>query len=481
MTPSQPSARARRFDYFVIFAEMRTGSNFLEANLNELPGVICHGEAFNPHFIGHKGKTSLLDITLATRESDPVALIRRMRERTQGLPGFRFFHDHDPRVLSYCLNDPRCAKVILTRNPLESYVSLKIAAETGQWMLKDIKNQKSARVRFDAADFEKHLERVQEFQVRLLNALQVSGQTAFYISYEDIQDVAVLNGLAAFLGVEATLDAPSKELKKQNPEEITEKVVNAAQMEAALSRLDRFNLSRTPNFEPRRGPMVPSFQASAAVPLLYMPVRATGEARLAGWLAGFAQTGKEALIERFSHKSLRQWQRQTPGHLAFTVIRHPVARAHAAFCDHILTDAFPEIRATLIKTYKLPLPDAGNLAGYGPAEHHSAFLAFLKVLKGNLAGQTSMRIDASWATQSAVLQAFAQVVQPDLILRENRLEQGLSFLADHVGKPCPPVPSATGQTPFALASIYDEQIEHAAQDAYQRDYVSFGFGGWSDS
>ncbi len=26
------------FDYFVVFAEMRTGSNFLEENLNDYPG-----------------------------------------------------------------------------------------------------------------------------------------------------------------------------------------------------------------------------------------------------------------------------------------------------------------------------------------------------------------------------------------------------------------------------------------------------------
>ena len=40
------------FTSFVVLAEMRTGSNFLEANLNALEGVTCHGEAFNPHFIG---------------------------------------------------------------------------------------------------------------------------------------------------------------------------------------------------------------------------------------------------------------------------------------------------------------------------------------------------------------------------------------------------------------------------------------------
>ncbi|MDX1782140.1 MAG: nodulation protein NodH, partial [Thalassovita sp.] len=46
-----------RFDYFVVFAEMRTGSNFLETNLNAFPGLTCYGEAFNPHFIGYPNAT----------------------------------------------------------------------------------------------------------------------------------------------------------------------------------------------------------------------------------------------------------------------------------------------------------------------------------------------------------------------------------------------------------------------------------------
>ncbi|NBO20432.1 MAG: nodulation protein NodH, partial [Rhodobacteraceae bacterium] len=49
-----------QFKSFVVFAEMRTGSNYLEANLNALSGVLCHGEAFNPHFIGKKDQTDYL-------------------------------------------------------------------------------------------------------------------------------------------------------------------------------------------------------------------------------------------------------------------------------------------------------------------------------------------------------------------------------------------------------------------------------------
>jgi len=468
----------KRFDSFVIFAEMRTGSNFLEASLNDIPGVVSHGELFNPHFIGRKNQMDLFGQTMAEREADPAGFLRQMRDRTQGLPGFRFFHDHDLRVLAHVLPDPRCAKVILTRNPLDSYVSLKIAAETGQWLLKDAKHQKSARIRFDAGEFERHLAEAQAFQVRLLSGLQVSGQTAFYIAYEDIGDVAVLNGLAAYLGRPAALDTPSRELKKQNPGEVADKVTNPDEMAIALARLDRFNLTRTPNFEPRRGAMMPHFAAAATASLLYQPIRATGEARLLAWLAALDGVAQDRLHTGFNQKSLRQWKRAHPGHLTFTMIRHPLARAHSAFLDYILSNALPEARATLKRTYRLPLPEPERMKNYSLADHRAAFLAFLTLLKANLAGQTSMRIDAAWATQTAVIQGFSASAQPDLILREDRLAQGLAHIAAELGLPCPPLPPETGKPLFGLSEIYDNEIETAAQEALQRDYVGFGFRRW---
>jgi len=58
------------------------------------------------------------------------------------------------------------------------------------------------------------LNNLQAFQVRILNTLQRSGQTAFYIGYDDINDVEILNGIAAFLGVSGRLNSVSKTLKK---------------------------------------------------------------------------------------------------------------------------------------------------------------------------------------------------------------------------------------------------------------------------
>ena len=172
------------FDYFVVFAEMRTGSNFLETNLNAFPGLACYGEAFNPHFIGYPEQDSLLGVSRAARDTDPVALIDAIKA-DDALAGFRFFHDHDPRVVDICLNDARCAKIVLTRNPVESYVSWKIASTTGQWKLTNVTHAKSAEIAFDATEFNQHLEGLRSFQRKLLRGLQITGQTAFYLAYED--------------------------------------------------------------------------------------------------------------------------------------------------------------------------------------------------------------------------------------------------------------------------------------------------------
>lgn len=473
---------AERFDYFIVFAEMRTGSNFLETNLNAYPGLICHGEAFNPHFIGYPNRTEILGITQPMRDANPARLIEAVKHGSEGLGGFRFFHDHDPRVLDMSLSDPRCAKIILTRNPVESYVSWKIAQATGQWKLTNVKKRKDALAVFDRAEFEAHLTALQEFQIRLLHALQITGQTAFYIAYEDLQDVAVMNGLARFLGIDHRLENLDDSLKKQNPEPLSEKVRNFDQMADALARLDHFNLTRTPNFEPRRGAAVPGYVAAKQTPLLYLPIRSGPEKQVLSWLAELDNERPEDLDSGFSQKTLRQWMRLHTGYRSFTVLRHPVARAHAAFCERILLTGpghYAEIRKILRKSYSVPLPKEAPGADYDLKAHRKAFVAFLEFLKVNLAGQTTVRVDAAWATQIQILQGYAQFTLPDMILREEEIEVYLPALAQQLGHPDPITPLDTpADKPFALSDIYDAEIEELVSTIYQRDYIAFGFAPW---
>ena len=473
------------FSSFVVFAEMRTGSNFLETNLNALEGVVCHGEAFNPHFIGYPNRTEILGITQDTRDAEPLQLLDAIRSDAGALRGFRYFHDHDPRILDLVLDDPRVAKIILTRNPLDSYVSWKIAQATGQWKLTNVARRKDAKATFDATEFSTHVEDQQAFQVQLLNHMQRRGQTGFYIAYEDLQNLDVMNGLAAWLGVPARLEALDDSLKRQNPAPVTSKVTNPEDMAAALSGLDRFNLSRTPNFEPRRGPAVPGYVAGVVTPLLYMPIRNGLEQVVTNWMGELDHVSAEGLISGMNQKQLRQWRRGTPDHRSFTVVRHPLARAHDVFCSKILTTAtgsMTQIRNTLRRRFDLTVPEGEPDQSYTRAQHRAAFEQFLIFLKANLSGQTAIRIDPHWASQTQIIKGFSELGAPDFIFREADMTEDLPWLARKLGRMKPASVPACGtatRQPFSLADIYDDKLEAICRSIYARDYLTYGFGDWS--
>jgi LPS sulfotransferase NodH len=473
---------ARRFDAFVMFAEMRTGSNHLEESLNSLPDVICYGEVYNPVFLGQHNRFDLLGYDMDRREADPIGLLDAIIAQSDRLPGLRLFHDHDARVVARVLPDPRIAKIILTRNPLDSYVSRKIASETGQWRLTDARHHKTARIRFDLAEFRAELAELTAFQHHLRHGLQTTGQAAFHLRYEDINDTSILNGLAAFLGSKARIAATSGKLKKQNPDDLSHKVENYEEMLAALHDLDPFALSVTQDYEPPRAAGVPGFVAHPKAGLLFLPIKGAPEDGVLEWMGAIGGVGRDALLRKMSQKDLRQWMRDHPGHRSFSVLRHPVARAYHSFCRYILgTDqpGYEEPRKVMRQRYKLPLPAKAPGPDWTPEMQKQAFLGFLAFLKPNLAGQTSIRVDLAWATQSAILQGMASVAIPHRLIHENEMHTGLTDLARAVGVTDPPPPVAEAMpSPIALDAIYDPKIEKAAYDAYRRDYLNLGFQSW---
>ncbi|MFB2532109.1 nodulation protein NodH [Paracoccus sp. p3-h83] len=456
------------FDGFIMLAGMRTGSNLLEEQLRRLPGLTSHGEAFNPTMFGHPKTEILLGMTRDERDADPLELLRRMRA-APGMTGFRYFHDHDPRIFEPMMDDPRIAKIVLTRNPVESWVSLQIARTTGQWRLSDGRRRRAAQAVFDAADFEAHLAAQQDFQLRVLHRLQTTGQTAFYLNYDDLHDREVLDGLARWLGFADGMPTGGVQIVPQNPEELALKVANFDQMEQSLARLDRFNLSRTPSFEPRRGPNVPSFVAADDAGLLFMPVRGGPEAGMAAWLT--ACNGGAALRGNFARKDLRQWMQARPGHRRLTVVRHPLVRAHRVFTDLIVRGAFPAIRDHVSDRYKAKLPPLDRVEKMKPEAFRTAFLAFLTFLRANLAGQTPVRVDPAWASQAEVIQGFGQFAPPDLVLPEADLPRLLAALFPDA----PAYAAAADDDVVPLAAIRDAELDQAARAAWPRDYLLFGF------
>ncbi|MEM0946971.1 MAG: nodulation protein NodH [Pseudomonadota bacterium] len=465
------------FDAFVILAEMRTGSNALEERLNDFEGLKSYGEVFNRSFIGGPGKSELLGVTLKERDGDPQTLLAALRAGTDGLPGFRLFSGHDPRVLDRCLADRRTAKIILTRNLLDSYVSLKIAKSTGQWWLGKRGKPKVAKARFDPVEFEEFSAARLAHLAQVRHRLRASGQTAFEIGYHEIGDEKLIEGCARYLGATRRRAEEGRKGRVQNPVPLSEKVSNFEEMRVALAARDPMELDLAPVHEPSRGPNVPSFIGSDEHALLYMPIKCAADAEVAEWLGKIEKKGSDGLQRGFTQKSLRAWKRRQGPHRSFTVVAHPLLRAHAAFCRFIVPvgpGTFSGIRAVLARNHNVILPDDPDDAGYDAAAHRTAFLNFLRFLRANLGGQTSVRVDSAWASQSACVSGLAEFGLPDAILRAETLRTGLSAFVSDAAAP----PPLNAGAPFSLAEVYSDALEAAARSVYQRDYMMFGYGSW---
>jgi hypothetical protein len=111
-------------------------------------------------------------------------------------------------------------------------------------------------------------------------------------------------------------------------------------MAASLGRADAFDLFRIPDLEPRRGPNVPGWIASEELGLLFLPLAGGPTDRIAAWLEA---AGGAAPRSGWTRKSLGRWRADTPGHRSFTVVTHPLQRAHDVFREKIVPtgpDAF---------------------------------------------------------------------------------------------------------------------------------------------
>jgi hypothetical protein len=466
-----------RFDFFAILAGMRTGSNLLEEILSAHPGISCHGELFNPHFVGAPGQEDALGISRRARDEDPGRLLAAVAATPDRIAGFRIFDGHDERAIGSVLGDSRCAKIVLSRNALDSYLSLKIARLTGQWWLGDLGSARSGRVSFDAAEFDGFLEARAGFRRKVRRSLQLTGQTAFHLDYDDLRDAEVISGLYAFLGCGPFPPPVRTRTKAQNPAPANEKVRNPRAMRTALSRIDPFDPDRIPDLEPERGPGVRAFRVGADVPVMFMPVGHVARVEVDDWMTRVS--GGDAPATGLGQQALRAWMRARPGHRKIAVVEHPASRIHGAFSHLILPTDLPEYeekRHILVRQYGVPLPEDPADPGYDAAAHRAAFLAFLVFVRGNLGGQTGLRPDAAWASQSGLLQGISGFAPPDVLIRKENLGPGLQRLSDDLGLThAQPGPAGEGTAPVALSDILDQSVLEAVHAAYRRDFILLGY------
>lgn len=463
--------------YFAIFGAMRTGSNLLERSLDSIDGLTGLGELFNEVFVGKPNGEPYLGVTLAERNRDPLGFLADVIEKTQGIPGFRIFPGHDARVMDHAARDPSCAKIILHRSPIDSYISLKIARETGQWMLTREENRRLAKIRFDVTEFEDYRDEMAAHYFALRRKMRSAGQAAFEISYDELQDVEMLNGAAAFIGARDRLTALPRKIQRQNPPVWEDKVQNAAELRAyaGAGANDAPPLAAPPRFV-----AADQLVASRGFNLIYAPVPGAG----ADVVRRFIRDAEE--MEGVAGKPLATGltdahiaRRRRRGGFAFTFIRQPALRVLDVFQRRIVATGegtFTAIRDFLASDYGAP--SAVELAESEDA-HGAGLDAFISFIEDNLAGRTAVREDTTWALQTGLLADFARETPVDFVGRCERAQEDGAYVLGRIG-----VTDEGGALARKLANrlkiegadvLVTPARERRLREIYARDYARLGY------
>ena len=491
-----------RYKYFAIFGSMRSGSNLLEQSLNQYSRITCHGELFNPSFIGHPKSTDFLGLDFAEREKSPEALIKAMiKDAGDEIAGFRVFHDHDQRTAHMALQDPKCAKIILQRDVLQSFISLEIARKTDQWLLHDAPDRRGGKIIFDPKEFDEYREQQEEYYADVRDTLQKSGQTAFWVQYPEQRDITVLNGIARFLGQDEELKTVKETIRRQNPGSLRDKVENYDEMRDALSRWDEDDNIPLTSFGPLRRANIPKMVSCVTQPILFTPIPGGPNEEVLRWMNtvdeatppknGYSEavSGGEILHTGHNQRTLFEWMESNPDIVTLTAVRHPLPRAYDAYMTKIFPTGdgtYGVIREQLTNYFGVALPEPDvmedatlkslDTEGYGIGQHRAAFHGFLRFLKNNLSGQTSIRKDGLWDSQMTFLTGFNSAVPISIIVKEGQMDAGFRYVESILDLPAPSIGAPIKPDHlFTLDQIYTRQTENLARKAYSMDYTRFGF------
>lgn len=470
------------FTYFTIFGAMRTGSNLLEHSLDQYDGIAGHGELYNPHFIGKPDRREFLTIPLAGRNTDPVGLLNKLIAATpKTIPGFRIFDNHDRRVIDFAARDPDCAKIILTRAPIDSFISLEIAQATGQWMLMKDENRRVAKMRFDRQKYETYLAKRKTHYAFIRRAAQEAGQPVFQIDYDDLSDLSVLNGVARFIGsTEIKTKLPDK-IRRQNPPAWEDKVENVEELRAYAAGGGFTAPEADPEPQPKFGALG-EMVASRTFDAIYAPIPGAGmgEFRKVLTEAAVASGDAEARLAtgmKEKHLTRRRWR----GAFIFSFVRHPAERLHDVFIRRIARaegDAYSMVQMMMARDYRGPGP--GEMAS-SPDAMLAGFDAFIRFVESNLGGRTALRVDPAWTPQSTLLAAYARETPVDFVGRVERLDDDLQFVLSRMK--ASPIELAA-KLKGSLARVEDEmpkavwltrERETRIRKIFERDYARLGY------
>lgn len=483
-----------RRPYFVIFGAMRTGSNLLERTLAELGDTVCYGEAFNPAFIGGPKQHELFGWDLAARDANPEGFLETLRLKAgRKIPGFRLFDDHAPALAQRILRDPDCRRIVLQRDPLASYLSLKAARATGQWMLRNPARRIPIRVAFDGDEFETYREKLRVHYAGLAAEIADACTDAMMLDYEDLTDHAVLSRSAQHIG--SAGDIPEAQpILRQNPTSLTERVSNYEEMCAwlGLHPEPRLPLALPTGAEIlicRGAPLavapIPGPGADAALSLVYrIDQRSFGGASLS-----YAQlldpAARQAVFASGLHAEVLL--SELAGRRLLAIVCHPLRRMHALFQTELFGRDWhgSPIRKRLVSLHGgIPSPReiVEGKKTLEPERHLAAFTSFLEIVETAQSGEGEFPDHVAWRSQAETLQSIQKDARIDTVATIKEFAALAAHVASQLGVPLLREVHVEAVLERALGPYLDFDVARTPglADRVHRlhadDYTRFGYG-----
>ncbi|MEM7270609.1 MAG: sulfotransferase family 2 domain-containing protein [Pseudomonadota bacterium] len=470
---------AERFRYFVIFGAMRTGSNLLEGLLAKYVGLAGAGELFNPQFIGKPNREEHLGVSLELRKHRPLDLIEAViAAEGERIPGFRLFDGHDRRVLDHAAGDPACARILLTRNPIDSYISMAIARTTGQWMLRDPKARKFEKIRFDADEYAAFARSRAAFYNDVRRKIRAVGGAFFEIDYDELLDLELINGLARFIGSEEVKSRLVPPVQKQNPADWEQKVKNPDAVRAVLGGVEtRSSAPARVEFDPHT-----RFLAARGAKLIASPIPGAGTGAIRALMQGLDPTaGLDAGGAGLGAMVLQR--RRRLGHSVIAMVRHPGARTLALFAKLLDAEDVGEMSALRTMLDLRFGASALEKMGEDPEVAANGFDLFLSMIEDAAAAWPRFGQAIALAPQSEFLDGYAAAAPPDRLIRAESARGPMTEVLGALGLAPTEEQIAKFEADLAreidnpvLNSLMTTEREARLRKIYQADYDRLGYG-----
>lgn len=226
--------KGKNYTKFVVVARPRTGSNMLLNSLRTHPNVQVFGEILR----GGADTATKEAVKRSAKNYFEENIFKRYAESIRAV-GFKIFYQHpvwdQTGTVWPCLQAMRDLRVVHLKrqNLLRILVSAKIARKTDIWKQSGAEQETDKRITLTAEEcmefFQKAVNQEKETDERF------AGHPVLQLTYEDLtsQYHLQMKLVQEFLGVKP-LQLPQKTIK-QNPEPLSELVVNYEELKQALS------------------------------------------------------------------------------------------------------------------------------------------------------------------------------------------------------------------------------------------------------